>query len=195
MFLKNFAAKVREVLPERAKGKAIELWFQDEARVGQKGTLTRIWAKKGARPRMHRDQRYASAYIFGAVCPAQDKGAALVMPYANTEAMNLHLREISRNVAPGAHAVIIIDGAGWHTAGDVTVPDNVSLLRLPPYSPELNAQENIWQFLRQNYLAGRIFETYDDIVDACSKAWNALTAETGRIASIAAREWLTWKTS
>lgn len=126
---------------------------------------------------------------------ARDKGAALVMPYANTEAMYLHLREISRNVAPGAHAVIIIDGAGWHTAGDLIVPDNLSLLPLPPYSPELNAQENIWQFLRQNYLAGRIFETYDDIVEACSAAWNALTAETGRIASIAAREWLEWKAS
>lgn len=144
---------------------------------------------------MHRDQRYTNAYIFGAVCPARDKGVALVMPYANTEAMNLHLREISRNVTPGAHAIIIIDGAGWHTAGELIVPDNLSLLPLPPYSPELNAQENIWQFLRQNYLAGRIFETYDDIVEACSAAWNALTAETGRIASIAAREWLVWKAS
>jgi transposase len=75
---------------------------------------------------------------------------ALVMPYANTEAMNRHLREISRNVTPGAHAIIIIDGAGWHTAGDLIVPDNLSLLPLPPYSPELNAQENIWQFPRQN---------------------------------------------
>ena len=173
----------------------IELWFQDEARVGQKGTLTRIWAKKGTRPRMHRDQRYTSVYIFGAVCPARDKGVALVMPYANTEAMNLHLQEISRNVAPGAHAVIIVDGAGWHTASGITVPDNLSLLPLPPYSPELNGQENIWQFLRQNYLAGRIFETYDDIVEACSEAWNALTAETGRIASVAAREWFAWRAS
>lgn len=144
---------------------------------------------------MRRDQRYTSAYIFGAVCPARDKGAALVMPYANTEAMNLHLQEISRNVTPGAHAVIVIDGAGWHTSGELIVPDNLSLLPLPPYSPELNAQENIWQFLRQNYLAGRIFETYDDLVEACSVAWNALAAETGRIASIAAREWFTWTAS
>lgn len=185
-----------EILPERAKGKAIEFWFQDEARVGQKGTLTRLWAKRGTRPRMKRDQRHASAYIFGAVCPSRDVGAALVMPYVNIEAMNLHLAEIAKEVLQGAHAVVIIDGAGWHLEGGaLKVPDNLSLLRLPPYSPELNAQENIWQFLRQNFLAGRIFDTYDSIVDACCSAWNALVAETGRIQSIASRDWLLWGNS
>ncbi len=144
---------------------------------------------------MSRDQRHTNAYIFGAVCPARDTGAALVMPYVNTEAMNLHLKEISRHVQQGSHAVIIIDGAGWHRAGELVVPDNLSLLCLPPYSPELNAQENIWQYLRQNYLAGRIFDAYDAIVDACCDAWKALIAETGRIASIATRDWLSWKTS
>jgi len=187
---------VAEILPERAKGKAIEFWFQDEARVGQKGTLTRLWAKRGTRPRMKRDQRHASAYIFGAVCPSRDVGAALVMPYVNIEAMNLHLAEIAKEVLQGAHAVVIIDGAGWHLEGGaLKVPDNLSLLRLPPYSPELNAQENIWQFLRQNFLAGRIFDTYDSIVDACCSAWNALVAETGRIQSIASRDWLQWVNS
>jgi transposase len=144
---------------------------------------------------MRRDQRHTNAYIFGAVCPVRDVGVALVLPEVHTEAMNLHLAEISRNVQPGAHAVIIIDGAGWHKADDLAVPDNISLLRLPPYSPELNAQENVWQYLRQNFLAGRVFETYDDIVDACCNAWNALTAETGRICSIASRDWLSWNPS
>jgi transposase len=109
---------------------------------------------------MHRDQRHTNAYIFGAVCPARDIGVALVLPDVNTAAMNRHLNEISRNVQPNAHAVIIIDGAGWHKAVDLIVPDNLSLLCLPPYSPELNAQENVWQYLRQNYLAGRIFDNY-----------------------------------
>jgi hypothetical protein len=139
---------------------------------------------------MRRDQRHTNAYIFGAVCPARDVGAALVLPYADTHAMNLHLKEISKNVAVGAHAIVIIDGAGWHIAHQLRVPDNLSLLRLPPYSPELNAQENIWQFLRQNYLAGRIFDTYAQIVQACCAAWQALVAETGRIHSIASRPWL-----
>ena len=174
-----------------AKGKAIEFWFQDEARVGQKGTLTRIWAKRGTRPRMKRDQRYTNAYIFGAVCPSRDKGVALVLPDVNIEMMNLHLAEIAKAIPPNVHAVVIIDGAGWHqTGGELIVPSNISLLPLPPYSPELNPQENIWQFLRQNFLAGRIFDTYDAIVDACCSAWKALTNEPGRIRSIASRDWL-----
>ena len=180
-----------EIIPDQAKGKAIEFWFQDEARVGQKGTLTRIWARKGFRPRMTRDQRHDNAYIFGAVCPSRDVGAALVLPEVNIDAMNLYLAEIAKTVPCGIHAVVIIDGAGWHKeGGDLLVPTNLSLLKLPPYSPELNAQENIWQFLRQNFLAGRIFDSYDDIVDACCNAWKALIAEARRITSIASRDWL-----
>ena len=144
---------------------------------------------------MFRDQRHTNAYIFGAVCPARDCGVALVLPDSDTHAMNLHLAAIGKSVAIGVHAVVIVDGAGWHIADALLVPHNISLLFLPPYSPELNAQENIWEYLRQNFLAGRIFETYDDIVDACCKAWNALTAETNRIASISTRDWLLWKTS
>lgn len=139
---------------------------------------------------MQLDQRYACAYIFGAVCPARDTGAALVLPYANTEAMSLHLKEISKNVQKDAHAVLIIDGAGWHMAHELEIPSNISLLPLPPYSPELNAQENVWEFLRQNYLAGQIFNNFDDIVTACCEAWNKLIAEVGRITSIASRDWL-----
>ena len=113
-----------------------------------------------------------------------------MLPYANLEAMALHLAEISRHVAPGAHAVVVLDGAGWHKVGGrLSVPDNVSLLLLPPYSPELNPQENVWQYLRQNYLANRVFETYEAIVDACCHAWNSLTAVPERITSIATRDW------
>jgi len=112
------------------------------------------------------------------------------MPEVSIEAMNHHLAAIAKAVQAGAHAVITVDGAGWHqTGGRLKVPDNISLLFLPPYSPELNPVENIWQFLRQNYLAHRIFETYEDIVDACSDAWNALRAIPGKIQDIATREW------
>lgn len=136
-----------------------------------------------------RDQRYECAYIFGAVCPARGAGAALVMPRADTQAMNLHLIEISTQVAPGAHAVVIIDGAGWHTTKSLHAPTNISLLRLPPYSPELNPQENIWQYLRQNALANRIYENYEAIVTACCQAWNDLIELPTTINSIANREW------
>ena len=87
----------------------VEIWFQDEMRVGQKNGLVYQWAKKGTRPRQPKDQRYANAYVFGAVCPARDVGAAVVMPRADTEAMQKHLDEISHNVASGAQAVLILD--------------------------------------------------------------------------------------
>jgi hypothetical protein len=181
---------VAAVIPEHARGKPIELWWQDEARIGQQGSLTYIWATRGSRPRAPRDQRYDWAYLFGAVCPARGVGAALVLPTVSAEAMNLHLAEISSQVAPGAHAVITLDGAGWHqTGGKLNVPDNISLLPLPSYSPELNPVENIWQFLRQNYLANRVFDTYTAIVDACCDAWNALVAAPHTIRSIASRDW------
>ena len=105
--------------------------------------------------------------------------------------MNLHLDEISRSVTPGAHAVLILDGAGWHKpGGELRLPDNTSLLTLPPYSPELNPVENVWQFLRQNHLSNRVFNTYTAIVDACCEAWNALMGQPERIQSITTRSWM-----
>ena len=132
---------MKQALPAAARGKPLEIWFQDEARIGQKGTLTRIWARLGSRPPGPRDSRYEWAYIFAAVCPERATGAALVMPYANTEAMNLHLQEISRGVAPGAHAALIFDGAGWHTTDKLELPENITPVCLPPYAPELNPTE------------------------------------------------------
>jgi transposase len=95
-----------------------------------------------------------------------------VLPYADTAAMNAHLAEIARTVAPGAHAVIVLDGAGWHGGKDLVVPDAISLLTLPPYAPELNPVENVWQYLRANWLAISVFDGYDAIVTACCAAWN-----------------------
>ena len=180
---------MRQALPGAARDKPLEIWFQDEARVGQKGTLTRVWARIGSRPRAPRDSRYEWAYLFGAVCPARATGAALVLPYANCQAMNLHLAEIGRAVTPGAHAVLVCDGAGWHTSPTLTVPDNVTLVCLPPYAPELNPAENVWEYLRKNKLALRVYDTYDAIVDACCNAWNDLLAMPARLASITARDW------
>ena len=177
-------------VPEHARGKALEIWWQDEARVGQQGTLTYVWADKGSRPRAPRDQRHSSAYLFGAVCPGRGTGAALVLPFASTEAMNAHLAEISTQVAPDAHAVLVLDGAGWHQAGGrLRLPSNISLLALPPYCPELNPVENIWEFLRANYLSNRVFDTYNAILDACCDAWNAFVADPKRIRSLTSREW------
>jgi len=136
---------VRQALPGRAAGKPIEVRFQDEARVGRQGTPTRVRARRGTRPRAPRDRRHAWAYLFGAVRPERATGAALVLPYADTSAMSLHLEEISRHVAPEAHAVVVLDGAGRHGAADLVVPDDLSLLPPPPKSPELDPVENVWQ--------------------------------------------------
>ena len=140
-------------------GTPVEIWFQDEARLGQKNGLTRLWARKGTRPRQPADQRYRNAYLFGAICPAHGKGAALMLPWADAQAMQMHLDEISRHVARKAHAVVLMDRAGWHTTGKLKVPKNLTIILLPSRAPELNPVENIWQYLRANWLSNRVFET------------------------------------
>ena len=177
-------------MPGSATGTPIEIWFQDEARIGQKGTHTYIWAPIGSRPLMVRDNRHDSAYLFGAICPDRAVGAAIIMPAVNTEAMNEHLKEISTQVAPSAHAVLVCDGAGWHQAGArLRVPDNITLLSLPPYSPELNPMENVWEYLRGNKLCALVWDSYEAIVAACKHAWTFLINDPDRIRSIGYRQW------
>ncbi len=158
-------------------------------RIGQKNGLVRQWARRGTRPRQPKDQRFQNAYIFGAICPARGRGAALVMPFANTDAMQAHLNEISLAVTPGAHAAVLMDRAGWHTTGEPEMPDNITLILLPSRAPELNPVENIWQYLRQTYLSNRVFEDYNEIVDAACHAWNRLIDQPWQIMSIGLREW------
>ena len=165
------------------------MWFQDEARIGQKNGRVRVWAKTGTRPRLPADQRYQNAYLFGAICPKRGIGAALVLPIANTQAMQLHLEEISKQVARNAHGVVIMDRAGWHATGKLQVPENLTIILLPSKSPELNPVENIWQYLRANWLSNRVFETYEDIVDAACEAWNKLIEQPETITSIGLRKW------
>ena len=162
---------------------------KDEARIGQKNGLVRQWARRGTRPRQPADQRYESAYLFGAICPARGVGAALALPFADTEAMQLHLEEISRHVAEGAHAVLLLDRAGWHTTAKLDMPRNITPIFLPSRAPELNPVENIWQFMRGNWLSNLVFDTYDDIIDAACDAWRKLIAQPDTITSIGMREW------
>jgi transposase len=181
---------VNAVPPPEAAGKPVEVWWQDEARVGRQGTLTRVWAERGSRPAAPKDCRYAWAYLFGAVCPARGVGAGLVPPCADAEAMNLHLGEIAKEVSPGAHAVLVLDGAGWHqTGGALQVPADIGLLHLPPHAPELNPVENLWAFLRSNKLANRVFDAYDAILDACCDAWTWPMHQPERSAALASRPW------
>ena len=111
------------------------------------------------------------------------------MPRADTQALNAHFAEIARTVEPGAHALVMLDQAGWHTSSTLEVPRNITLMALPPRSPELNPVENVWQFIRDNWLSNRVFQSYDDILDHCCQAWNNLVSQPARIASIGTREW------
>ncbi len=104
--------------------------------------------------------------------------------------MQLHLEEISHHVAKGAHAVVLLDRAGWHTTGKLKLPDNLSIIFLPSRAPELNPVENIWQYMRQNWLSNRVFEDYEAILDAACQAWNKLTAQPETITSIGIRKWI-----
>ena len=103
--------------------------------------------------------------------------------------MSLHLKEISQAVAEDAQAVLLVDQAGWHLSGKLDIPDNITIVPLPPKSPELNPVENIWQFMRENWLSNRIFKSYDDIVDHCCHAWNKLVDQPWAIMSIGIRDW------
>lgn len=119
----------------------------------------------------------------------QGKGAALMLPVVNTAAMQLHLEEISLAVAPGSHGVVIMDRAGWHETKNLIVPENLAIVLLPARSPELNSAENVWQYLRQNWLSNRVFEDFNAILDAGCDAWNRLIAMPDTIRSIGWRDW------
>jgi hypothetical protein len=166
--------------------KTLALWFMDEARVGQKGRTGHRWWLRGKRPPGLCDKRFASAYIFAAVRPMTGEDFALVLPRVCTEAMNRFLADFAATVPQDTHAIMVLDGAGWHDRRSVNVPANVSLVALPAYSPELNPVERVWLYLRERYLSHRFLADYDAVVDACCRAWNALVAEPDRLRSLCA---------
>lgn len=178
-----------EKLKEELNHNKIEVWWQDESRVGQQGSLSRVWAAKGTRPRVVRQRQFLNTYIFGACCPGKDKGCALILPECHTGMMQLHLEEISKNVEDRYHAIVMMDRASWHTTEALNIPENLSLLPLPPYSPELNPMEQVWQKIKADYLTNTTFKSYEDIVQRCSKAWNSFCDDDGNIKQLCSRAW------
>ena len=143
----------------------------------------------GTRPRIVRDFRYGYCYLFSAACPLLGTTVGHVCDKANTGEMNRHLAEISDQVQPGGHAVIILDGAGWHRSNDLVIPANLSLVRLPPYSPELNSMENVFNYLKSNFLANTLFPTVEDARKAVLGAWTRFAKQPALVASIMSRDW------
>lgn len=151
--------------------------------------MTRRWGLRGSRPSAVKQTEYEWVYLFGAVNPATGVSSALLAPTVNTDYMNHHLRFISEQAGPEVHVVLVLDRAGWHLSKALQVPENITLLHLPPYSPELNPAERLWAFLKSHYLSHRVYQDYDDLFNACSTAWNQLTPE--QLCSICRLEWTT----
>ncbi len=188
-FRRNFSELAMSALPEGTDPASVDIWYEDEARIGQKGMLTRVWALRGSRPRVPRDHRYGHCYLFSAICP--DDGAAVghVCDRANTQEMNRHLLDIGAAVPDGRHALVVLDGAGWHRSRELDCPENVSVLRLPPYSPELNPVETVFQFLKARHFANQVFETAEAVTERVAEVWEGFAASPDRIRSIGHRSW------
>ena len=167
----------------------MEVWFQDEARIGQQGTLTAVWARQGSRPTAVKQTEYEWLYLFAAVNPVTGQSAALISPTVNTDYMNAHLQILAHEAGPGVQIVLVLDGAGWHVAKALKIPGNITLLPLPPYSPELNPVERVWAYLRQHYLSNRVYRDYDDLSQQTTLAWNRLDAP--RLQSLCHTSWIT----
>ncbi|WP_158970245.1 IS630 family transposase [Paraglaciecola sp. L3A3] len=186
---KKLQIETIKLIPGHVTLDKVDIWFQDEARIGQQNTTTRLWANKGSRPRAVKQQQFEYAHLFGAVCPATGETEALITPVVNKDIMRQHLQLISNRTQLDRYAVVIMDGAGWHTDDIAHDLDNVSIIKLPPYSPELNPIEQVWQWLRQNELANQCFDSYEDIVIQCSRAWNNFISDKEKVIKLCARNW------
>ena len=188
--LKKFQIKTILKFPGHISLDKLDIWIQDEARFGQQNTTTKLWAKTGSRPLAVKQQQFEYAYLFGSVCVTNGQSQAMVMPYVNKDIMHAHLKQISMNTPEDRHAVIIMDGAGWHTEDLAININNVSIIKLPPYSPELNPIEQVWSWLRQHHLANRCFNGYESIVDAVCDAWNDFVSDSQRVIKMCTRDWM-----
>jgi transposase len=165
-------SEVKEKHPE----KALELWFQDEMRFGEKTELAPIWALKGQNIRQCKQLGFRNMYIYGAINPVSGKHVGLIYPKCHTDIMNEHLRLVSQGIQANAHAILVMDQASWHAKSkDLQVPLNITILSLPPYSPELNPVERLWKSLKAKYLKNRLILKSEDLVQIECDVWNKVT--------------------
>lgn len=153
-------------------GKRLRLFFQDEARFGQQGTLTDVWAPTGSRPTAVRQTEYRYVWVSAAVCPETGLAEGLISPRMNVETVNAFLEQLARRIGPDEHAVMLWDGAGFHTGKKIKMPADVTPLTIPPYSPELNPIENLWHYLKSHHWSNRDYENEDRLEQAVIQAWN-----------------------
>jgi transposase len=163
--------------------------FQDEARFGRINNLKSCWAPKPVCPEVHKQIVREYVYVFGAVSPKDGRHDSLVMPYANTEAMSVFLKEISE-LYPNEHVLMFMDQASWHKAKALKIPANIELAFLPPYSPEVNPQEQIWDELREKFFGNKVFKSLQAVVDAAVEGLRYLETLPLSIANLTRRNWM-----
>lgn len=183
-FFKEVVVEPIQAIDAGRPGQEVRVYFQDEARFGTQGTITRVWAGKGSRPRAVRQNGREWLYVMMAVCAATGTASALIVPELNTAVVNLFLEPFSRELPAGVHAVLIWDGAGFHTGRDLVVPGNVSLIRLPPYSPELNPVENLWHYLRSHHWSNREYGGYQGLQEQAIRSVCAVCQDTEKLKAI-----------
>lgn len=175
-----------QAIQEAHPDEEVQVWFEDEARFGQQGTLTRVWARRGSRPRGVRQTQYTFLYVLTALCPGTGAASGLIAPTLNTAVVNLFLEQFSRELPAGVHAVLLWDGAGYHTSEDPKIPKDVSLIQLLPYSPELNPVENLWHYHRSHYWSLRVYRGSEDLEGSAMSAWREVCLKPELVRSIGA---------
>ena len=152
--------------------------------MGQQGTLTRQWAIKGTRPQAWRQTQYDYLYVLGAACPQTGQTVGLLAPYLNTDSVNAFFKEFQKETDTNVNVVMIWDQAGFHTSKKVKIPANVTIVPLPPYSPQLNPIEKLWQYLRQHYWSNRVYSDYDHLREAAVYAWQKVCLDRSKVKSV-----------
>ena len=173
---------IQELHPDQE----VRPYFQDEGRFGQQGTLCRVWAKKGSRPRGMKQTQFGYLYLLAAVCPTTGHACGLISPVLNVATINIFLKQFSEELPAGVHGVLIWDGAGFHTSPLVEVPANVSLIQTVPYSPELNPVENLWHYLRDHYWSLQVFPSIDALEESMMTAYRLVCLNPERMKTVCA---------
>lgn len=183
--LPKFVREVRAKYPD----KKVSIWFQDESRFGEKKPFTGVWQLKGTKLELIKQIGFSVTYIFGAINPLTGERSAFVCSDCNTDVMNIHLQQISASIPSDSHTILVVDQASWHSKSTtLKIPKNISLLDLPPYSPQINPIEKLWQWLKDNYFYNLIIDNKENIDGIVCDIWNKLTNEV--VKSVCYRKWL-----
>lgn len=188
-FIRELPGRLRAIATTHADMR-LRVYFQDESRFGQQGTTTNVWAKKGSRPTAIRQTEYEYLWVLGAVCPETGHAEGLLSPQLNTKIVNEFLSQFAKTLPADEHAVMLWDGAGFHVAKALCVPENMTLIALPPYSPELNPIENLWHYLKSHFWSNRAYDDYDALEQAAVNAWRKAALDPELMKTVCAATYL-----